>query len=49
MIGRAFKKDLVIPEFRGFKEELNHIYLRCKDNTAGEVSTSVIYLTHTLY
>lgn len=41
LITRAFKHQLIIPEFQEFTDHIEDIYWKCKDNSNGTVSTYI--------
>ena len=41
LIGKAFKNDMVIPEFYTFTSHLEKIYNKCKTNCRGKVMMSL--------
>lgn len=42
LISKIVRKDLIVPEFQQFVNELTKIYNKCKDNSGGEVTTNRI-------
>jgi len=45
LISRAFRHQLIIPEFQEFCKEIEEIYWKCKDNTEGKVASYIPQLS----
>ncbi|XP_061174217.1 glutaminase kidney isoform, mitochondrial-like isoform X1 [Saccostrea echinata] len=41
LISKAMKNDFIIPEWQGFKQEIDKIYRNCRNNTNGTVASYI--------